>query len=60
MYPVERVFLAEIRGKDDQLYAREPTRQVVKVASYQNSSFSANWICREVVEVAVMTPPEGL
>src|SRR5207249_1299650 len=26
----------------------------------QNKSFSANWICREVVAVAVMTPPEGL
>src|SRR2546427_10528185 len=29
-------------------------------ASYQNCSLSANWICREFVEVAVMTAPEGL
>jgi hypothetical protein len=31
-----------------------------RLARYQNCSFSANWICREVVEVAVMTPPNGL
>jgi len=31
-----------------------------RLARYQNCNFSANWICREVVEVAVMTPPNGL
>jgi len=31
-----------------------------RVAPYQNMSFSANWIWREVVAVPVMTPAEGL
>jgi hypothetical protein len=26
----------------------------------QNKSFSANWICRELVAVAVIVPAEGL
>src|SRR5262245_27006317 len=72
--------LAEIRGKDDLLYALDATQYFAcfnlaiprrenqvevkvtldRVAPYQNSSLSPNWICREGVAVAVMTPPNGL
>src|SRR5437016_6104072 len=63
VYPVERVFLAENLGKDDRLYALDafpPRRSSARREMPQNSSLSANWICRDVVAVAVMTPPEGL
>jgi len=41
VYPVERVFLGEIPGKDDQLYALDATKYFARVAENTHSRDTA-------------------